>query len=80
MAQARCWMTGVAMLAAVATLGGCGDSAREVGNGAAMDGNLAAKADQMEVDANRRANAMAGDMMSRTQIAPVDNASDGNED
>jgi len=78
--QARHGVAWVAMVTALASLCGCGEPAREVGNGAAMDGNLSAKADQMEADANRRANAMANDMMSRTQITPADNASDGNGD
>lgn len=67
------------LLLATPLLAGCGNEGETTG-GAAMDHNMAAKADQMEADANSRANAMAGDMLSHAEPLPADNAVDaGNQ-
>lgn len=69
-----------AVLAPLLVLASCGGSG-ESGNGAAMDSNLAAKADEIDEAANSRANAMAGGMMSDAGNAMAgDNGGDDNVD
>ncbi len=69
-----------AVIAPLFLLASCGGSG-ESGNGAAMDSNLSAKADEIDEAANSRANAMAGGMMSDAGNAmTADNGGDGNVD
>ncbi len=68
-----------AVLAPLLVPASCGWSG-ESGNGAAMDSNLAAKADEIDEAANSRANAMAGGMMSDAGNAMAVDSNGGNGD
>lgn len=67
-----------ALLAATALVAGCSAPGGDIGNGATMDRNMSAKADEMEATANSRANAMAGDMMSNATQPTVNDGMPAN--